>query len=427
MRYCYYSIFGNHYYLLLLNVPFYIARKIQKDRDSKGSIIGPVIFAATLAIALGMILMIVAVATGLGLKKAISDKIIGFTGHITVTRYEINSSYEQQAIDLDSLTSAAIKSIDGVEQIQAFGTKAGILTGKEDFEGIVLKGVTQNYNADFFTQNLRQGKLPIFSDSVRNDSVVISQNLANRLQLALYDTVRMYFIQEPPRPPKIRKFFISGIYATGLEEFDKTYIIGDIKHVQRLNGWKNTEVGGYEIFLASTKNVEDKTQQLRSFLPYDVDARSMRSENEQLFQWLDLFDLNIYLILSIMVIVAIINMVSALLILILDRTHMIGLLKALGLSNLRLMYIFLYQSIQIIVRGLIWGNAIGIGICLLQQEAGIFKLDPETYYVSEAPVLIDIPVLLALNAGILLICLVTLLIPALLVGRISPVKALRYE
>jgi lipoprotein-releasing system permease protein len=427
MRYCYYSIFGNHYYLLLLNVPFYIARKIQKDRDSKGSIIGPVIFAATLAIALGMILMIVAVATGLGLKKAISDKIIGFTGHITVTRYEINSSYEQQAIDLDSLTSAAIKSIDGVEQIQAFGTKAGILTGKEDFEGIVLKGVTKNYNAYFFTQNLRQGKLPIFSDSVRNDSVVISQNLANRLQLALYDTVRMYFIQEPPRPPKIRKFFISGIYATGLEEFDKTYIIGDIKHVQRLNGWKNTEVGGYEIFLASTKNVEDKTQQLRSFLPYDVDARSMRSENEQLFQWLDLFDLNIYLILSIMVIVAIINMVSALLILILDRTHMIGLLKALGLSNLRLMYIFLYQSIQIIVRGLIWGNAIGIGICLLQQEAGIFKLDPETYYVSEAPVLIDIPVLLALNAGILLICLVTLLIPALLVGRISPVKALRYE
>ncbi len=427
MRYCYYSIFGNHYYLLLLNVPFYIARKIQKDRDSKGSIIGPVIFAATLAIALGMILMIVAVATGLGLKKAISDKIIGFTGHITVTRYEINSSYEQQAIDLDSLTSATIKSIDGVQQIQAFGTKAGILTGKEDFEGIVLKGVTQNYNADFFTQNLRQGKLPIFSDSVRNDSVVISQNLANRLQLALYDTVRMYFIQEPPRPPKIRKFFISGIYATGLEEFDKTYIIGDIKHVQRLNGWKNTEVGGYEIFLTSTKNVEDKTQQLRSFLPYDVDARSMRSENEQLFQWLDLFDLNIYLILSIMVIVAIINMVSALLILILDRTHMIGLLKALGLSNLRLMYIFLYQSIQIIVRGLIWGNAIGIGICLLQQEAGIFKLDPETYYVSEAPVLIDIPVLLALNAGILLICLVTLLIPALLVGRISPVKALRYE
>lgn len=410
-----------------MNVPFYIARKIQKARDTKESIIGPVIFAATLAIVLGMVLMIISVSTGLGLKKAISDKIVGFTGHITITRYDINNSYEQQPIYMDSVTADEIAALNGVSHVQPFGTKAGILAGGKDFEGVVLKGVDAAYNSGFFAQNLREGNLPAFTDSVRNDSIIVSANLANKLQLSLHDTVRMYFIQQPPRPPRIRKFYISGIYATGLEEFDKTYIIGDIKHVQRLNGWKDEEVGGYEVFLQNPENLEEKTQELRQFLPYDLDARSVRSQNEQLFQWLDLFDLNIYLIITIMVLVAIINMVSALLILILDRTNMIGLLKALGLPNARLMQVFLYQSLRIIFNGLAWGNAIGIGICIVQQKAGIIKLDPETYYVTEAPVLLDIPALLALNLAVIIICLVALLLPALLVGRISPVKALRYE
>ena len=371
--------------------------------------------------------MIIALGTGMGLKKAISDKIIGFTGHITVTRYDINNSYEQQPIYVDSITASDILAMPGVQHVQAFGTKAGILSGGEDFEGVVLKGVDANFNADFFAQNLQSGTLPAFKRDGRNDSVVLSATLANTLQLALHDTVRMYFIQQPPRPPRIRKFYVAGIYATGLEEFDKTYIIGDIKHVQRLNGWGINEVGGYEIVLDSAEHLEEKTQQLRSFLPYDLDARSVRSQNEQLFQWLDLFDLNIYLIVTIMILVAIINMVSALLILILDRTHMIGLLKALGLPNLRLMQVFLFQSLRIIFNGLLWGNALGLGICLLQQEMGIIKLDPKTYYVSEAPVLIDFPAILALNGGVIAICLLALLLPALLVGRISPVKALRYE
>jgi lipoprotein-releasing system permease protein len=220
---------------------------------------------------------------------------------------------------------------------------------------------------------------------------------------------------------------VAGIFATGLDEFDKTYIIGDLKHVQRLNGWRVDEVGGYEVALAAADQLDETTAQLRAALPYDLDARSVRSQNEQLFQWLDLFDLNIYLIIGIMLAVAIINMISALLILILDRTNMIGLLKALGLPNGKLMQIFLHQSASIILKGMFWGNVLGLGICLLQQYFGIIKLDPETYYVTQAPISIDVPLILLLNAGVLVVCLISLLLPALLVSKISPVRALRYE
>jgi lipoprotein-releasing system permease protein len=389
--------------------------------------VGPVITAATLAIALGMILMILSISTGIGLKRAISNKIVGFTGHITITNYDLNDSYEQQPISMDSIAVDELATTPGIFHVQAFGTKAGILKGDEDFEGVVLKGVSANYNWRFFKSNLREGRLPKLQNGQRNDSVIISSVLAKRLQLTLHDTVRMYFIQQPPRPPRIRNFYVCGIYSTGLEDFDKTYLLGDLYHVQRLNRWRDDQVGGYEVLLDSDEKVEEITLQLRAELPYNLNARSVRSQNEQLFQWLDLFDLNIYLIISIMVIVAVINMISALLILILDRTNMIGLLKALGLPNWPLMRIFLYQSAQIILRGLIWGNTIGIGICLIQQQFGIIKLDPETYYVSKAPIILDIGLLALLNVGVLIVCLLALIIPALLVSRISPVKALRYE
>ncbi len=410
-----------------MNVSFYIARKIQKARNTKGSIVGPVITAATLAIVLGMILMILSVSTGLGLKQAISDKIVGFTGHLTITNYDLNESYEQQPISMDSIAIDELMQLPGVAHIQAFGTKAGILKGKEDFEGVVLKGVAANYNWHFFADNLREGRIPTIKTDTRNDSVLISRVLANRLQLGLNDTLRMYFIQQPPRPPRIRTFYVGGIYSTGLEEFDKTYLLGDLHHVQRLNSWRTDEAGGYEVQLRSIDDVDMTAHYLRDELPYNLDARTVRSQNEQLFQWLDLFDLNIYLIITIMVIVAIINMISALLILILDRTNMIGLLKALGLANWPLMHVFLYQSGQIILRGLLWGNVIGIGICLIQQQFGLVKLDPETYYVTEAPILLDATWLLLLNLGVVVVCVIALLLPALLVSRISPVKALRYE
>lgn len=412
---------------ITLNVSLFIARKIRKAQNNKGSIISPVITAATLAIALGMVLMIVSIATGIGLKKAISNKIVGFSGHISISQYNMNNSFENAPIVLDSTFFADLNAHPAITKIQAVGTKAGILKGAEDFEGVVLKGVEANYNKHFFESSLLSGKWPTILDSTRNDSVIISDVLAKRLQMKLHDAAVMYFIQEPPRPPRIRKFYVCGIYTTGLEEYDKTYIIGDLKHVQRLNTWQNGEVGGYEILLDNDDNLESVTAEIRAMLPYDLDAQSVKSKNEQLYQWLDLFDLNIYLILWIMVAVAVINMISALLILILDRTNMIGLLKALGANNWSVIKIFLYQSAVIIVKGLFWGNLIGVGFCILQQQYGIIKLNPETYYVSEAPIAFEPLSILFLNLGVLLICLISLLLPALMVSKISPIRALRYE
>jgi len=410
-----------------LNFSLFIARKIQKAQNIKGSIISPVIAAATLAISLGMVLMIVSIATGIGLKKAISNKIVGFSGHITISRYDLNNSFENAPIELDSALNDDVLSLNGVAQIQPIATKAGILKGAEDFEGVVLKGVDENYNASFFELSILEGHWPKISVDERSDSILISNVLAKRLKLQLNQEAVMYFIQEPPRPPRLRKFYVAGIFATGLEEYDKTYIIGDLKQVQKLNGWATGEVGGYEILLTSDEKLDDATAEVRNALPYDLDAQSVKTKNEQLYQWLDLFDLNIYLILWIMVAVAIINMVSALLILILDRTNMIGLLKALGASNWRVVKIFLYQSLGIILKGLFWGNLVGIGFCWAQEKFGFIKLDPETYYVTEAPIAFEPLLILALNIGVVAICLVALLIPALMVSRISPVRALRYE
>ena len=383
--------------------------------------------ASTLAIALGMILMVVSMATGVGLKKAIRDKIVGFTGHITISQYNINNSFEKQPILLDSALAQNLLALPGVKHIQPTATKAGILKGDKDFEGVVFKGVDRTYQSSFFEANIISGKWPVLNGNVRNDSILISATIANLLKIDLHDAIKMYFIQDPPRPPKIRTFYVCGIYATGLEEYDKTYLIGDLKHVQQLNRWRHGEAGGYEVILNDFKQLWPTTVEIRAQLPYDLDAQSVIGQNEQLFQWLDLFDLNIYLIIGIMVAVAVINMISALLILILDRTNMIGLLKSLGANNWQIIKIFLYQSASIIFRGLIWGNAIALSICLVQQYFGVIQLDPETYYVTQAPISLEPTSIILLNLGVILVCLVVLLIPALLISRISPVKALRYE
>jgi len=409
-----------------LNFSYFIARKVQQAGHSKGSIIGPIITASTLAIGLGMVLMIVSMATGFGLKKAIGDKIVGFFGHITISNYDINNSFENAPIVLTDEDSVALFVMPNLNYVQPFATKAGILKGSEDFEGVVLKGVDSAYNWHFFENNLRNGQLPTLNTEQASNQVLLSTLLANKLKVATGDTVRMYFIQEPPRPPRIRNFIISGLYETGLEEFDKTYLIGDLRQVQRLNGWQNAEVGGFEIFVIdANKNIENASW-LRNNLSYTLDARSVQSQNEQLYQWLKLFDINLYLIIAIMIIVALINMVNALLILILDRTNMIGLLKALGASNAGIIKIFLYQSAHIVIRGMLWGNIIGLGFCFIQSQFQLISLDPQTYYVSHAPIYIEVWQIVLLNGGVFAICVLFLVIPALLVSKISPVRALRY-
>ena len=371
--------------------------------------------------------MIIAVATGNGLRKEIRNKITGFGGHIQIVNYQPNPTYEQTPVELSDSLLQQITNRAEVQRTQAFSRKAGIMKAGDDFEGLVLKGVGADYSWEALRDYLVDGTTLKFADSTYNDSIVISHYVADRLNLKLNDKVNMYFVREAPKPPLLRKFYISGIYRTDLEEIDNSIIIGDIKHVQRLNRWDENQVGGYEIFLSDEEHSAQEANAIRLLLPFDAEALTARQLNEQLFQWLDLFDVNIILIIIIMIVVATINMSIALLILILERTQMIGILKALGTNNMSIQRIFLINAGYLIGRGLLWGNAIGIGLCLLQQQFRFIKLDPTTYYVSAVSIDLNPVYILGLNLVTLIICLLCLIIPSFLITRISPVRAIRFD
>lgn len=409
-----------------MNFEFFIASRIVKSKTAAKRITRPVIRISIWAIAIGIIIMIIAMATGNGLRKEIRNKVIGFSGDIQILNYQPNPTYEQAPAEISDSLMHLIESREEISHVQAMAQKAGILKTDELFEGAILKGVDSGYNWENIRQYLKKGKLIHINDTAYNDSVVISQTLANRLEVDLHERLSMYFVRESPKPPLLRRFYISGIYQTDFEEIDNNFIIGDLKHIQRLNGWDSTQVGGYEVFLTDERLAE-KAAEIRLLLPLELDAITARQLNEQLFQWLDLFDLNILIIIIIMIAVATINMSIALLILILERTQMVGILKALGSNNLSIRRIFLINAAYLIIRGLFWGNLIGIGLCLLQQEFGLIKLDPATYYVSEVSIDLNIGFLLLLNGITLLICLICMVLPSFLITRISPVKAIRFD
>lgn len=410
-----------------MNFEFFIANRIVKSKTAAKKISRPVIRISVGAIALGIIIMIVAMATGNGLRKEIRNKVIGFSGHIQILNYQPNPTYEQRPTDLPDSVLTHIKGLSGVSYIQAFAQKAGIIKTDSLFEGALLKGVNAQYHWQNLDGYITEGKAPTIQETGYNDSTLISRAIADKLGLKLNDKFSMYFVREAPKPPLLRNFYISGIYQTDFEEIDNNFLIGDIKHLQRLNKWDSSEVGGYEIFLDNDDNITSTNEEIKMLLPYELDALSARQLNEQLFQWLDLFDLNIIIIIIIMIAVATINMSIALLILILERTQMVGILKALGSANGSIRQIFLINATYLILRGLFWGNLIGIGLCLLQQHFGFVKLDPTTYYVSEVSIDLNLPFLLTLNGITVLICLICLILPSYVITRISPVKAIRFD
>ncbi len=379
------------------------------------------------AIALGIIIMIIALATGNGLRNEIRSKITGFGGHIQILNYQPNPTYEQDPITIGDSLLLTIQNLEGVTHIQKIARKAGIIKQQELFEGAILKGVDSTFNWQFFESYLQEGNSLNLSGKTYNDSVIISQNLANKLSLQLHDKFSMYFVRELPKPPLLRYFHVAGIYKTDFEEIDNNYLLGDLKHVLRLNRWEKDQAGNLEIYLSDEDLMLEKTLAIRAILPFEYDALTARQLNEQLFQWLDLFDLNILIVLIIMIVVATINMSIALLILILERTQMIGILKALGSYDLSIRKIFLLSAANLIAKGLLWGNIIGIGLCLLQQYFGLIKLDPSTYYVSEVSIDLNLFHLILLNAGTVLICLASLVLPSFVITRISPVKAIRFD
>jgi len=386
---------------------------------------------ATFAIALGLTVMIVAVAIVTGFKKEISDKVTGFGAHIQILNLDSNLSYETVPVSGDLQSLDQVRALDGVKNVQPFAIKAGIIKTGEEIYGAVLKGVDRQYDWGFIESHLVEGSVIRVSDSVRSSQVVISRNTASLLKLGVGDQFTMYFIQDPPRA---RTFTIEGIYSTSLEEFDRLYIYADIKQVQRLNDWHEGQVSGYEVLLEDMGALSETAEEVRDLVAFDFMADGSRLKVEtieekytQIFDWLNLQDMNVVVLILLMLIVAGFNMISGLLILILERTNMIGILKALGTTNASVRKIFLYQSGYLTLVGLLWGNLIGLALCLAQKYLGLISLDPSSYYLDTVPINLNALHILLLNLGTMAITLLFLLLPSMIIARISPDKSIRFN
>lgn len=411
-----------------MNLEYFIAKRVAQNKQYKSSVSAPIIKIAIAAIAISIIMMMIAIATGTGLQLKIREKVAAFNGHIQIYKYDTNNSNASlNPISKNQEFYPEFSSIDGINHVQAIATKGGIIRTEKTFEGIVAKGVGPDYRWDYMKDFLKEGRLPNYQGKL-NEEVLISAYLANRLELKLNDTFFSFFLREENRQnPNNRVFKIVGIYDSGFEEFDAAYVFTDIRHVQRMNKWKEDEIGSFEVFIDDFSQLRTKGNEIYGATLSTLDSKTIADDYANIFDWLSLFDFNIAIIIGIMILVGGINMVTALLVLILERTQMIGILKALGTNNWSIRKIFLYNAGYLISIGLFWGNVIGIGLLLIQKYFGIITLNPASYYVKEAPVHIAFNYILTLNIGTLILCVLMLLVPSYIITKISPVKAMRFE
>ncbi|MFA9186761.1 FtsX-like permease family protein [Flavobacterium sp. FBOR7N2.3] len=411
-----------------MNLEYFIAKRLITAKDNKSSISAPIIKIAISAIAIGMIMMIVSVATGIGLQQKIREKISAFNGHIIIANFDNNQS-ETTLIPVSKKQDFYPKfsSVPEVIHVQAIASKAGIIRTADAFEGIVFKGVGTDYSWVNIKEYLVSGRLPNLSEQL-NPEVIISQYLANRLKLKVGDDFNTFFIKEGQNKlPNIRRFKIVGIFNSGFQEFDATFVLGDIRHIQRINKWSADQVGAFEVFVDDFDNINTVGEKVYEHTGSTLDSKTIVEKYSYIFEWLQLFDFNIVVILIVMILVATINMVVALLVLILERTQMIGILKAIGANNWSIRKMFLYNASYLILRGLFWGNLIGISILLIQKYFGIIELNPENYYVNQAPVYINVVYIVLLNVLTVGVCFLVLLIPSYIITKITPVKAIRFD
>lgn len=411
-----------------MNYELFIAKRIIAAKQYKSSISSPIIKIAIIAISLGIVIMMIAIATGIGLQQKIREKISGFNGHIQITNFDNNySEITLEPVTINQEFYPEFTTIENIENVQVFATKAGIIRTASDFEGIILKGVSNDYNWRFFEEYLVAGNLPNFNEDV-STNVLISQEISNRLQINLGDKFNVLFVKDDPaKAPWLRVLTAVGIYNTGFQDFDENFVIADIRNIQKMNRWKDTEVGGFEVLILNFDEIENKGKEVYLQTGSTLNTQSVIEKYPAIFEWIGLFDNNIYLIITIMILVAGINMVTALLVLILERTQMIGILKALGGSNASIRKVFLYNASYLIIRGLFWGNLIGLSILLFQKYTGFITLDPETYYVTNVPVYINLSYIVLLNVGTLVLCLLMLIVPSIVISKINPVKSIKFE
>jgi len=411
-----------------LNLEYFIARRLVTAKNHKSSISAPIIKIAIIAIAVGVIMMIIAIATGVGLQDKIREKISAFNGHIIISNFDDNeSNVSVEPLSIHQPFYPKFKNVQGIEHVQAVASKTAIIRTENAVEGVVFKGVGKEYKWDVLDEYIVHGQRPDLNKGLNNE-VLLSQYLANRLNLKVGDRFNTYFMKEGGNGmPNLRVFNLVGIYNSGFQEFDAAYLIGDIRHVQRINKWKDGQVGSFEVFIDDFNKIKEIGDEVYKEIPSTLNSTTIQQKYYNIFEWVKLFDINIIVIIVIMIIVSTINMVVALLVLILERTQMVGMLKALGAPNWSVRKIFLYNAAYLIVKGLLWGNVISIGLLLIQKYFGIIKLPPESYYVTVAPVTIDIPSILLINLGTILVCVTLLLIPSYIITKISPVKALRFD
>lgn len=412
-----------------MNYELFIAKRIISDKEYKSSVSAPIIKIAITAIAMGIIMMLFSIATGVGLQQKIREKVSAFHGDVIISNYDTNFSYDdQKPIALHQEFYLDKDYFPNILHIQPTASKGGIIRTATDFEGVMLKGVTGDYNWDYMEEYLKEGVIPDFDGKQLTTDVLLSTYLANRLQLKVGDRIATYFLREDTnKPPRSVGFTIAGLYNSGFQEFDEQFVFADIRHIQRLNRWSADEIGSFEVFVDNFDEVDAIAEHIYLNSPSMLDVESIRDRFENIFNWLDMFDFNIYLIIGIMIVVAGINMITALLVLILERTQMIGILKALGSSDWSVRKIFIYNAMYLILIGLFWGNLIGVGMLLIQKYFKVLPLDPNTYYVSEVPIYLSWGYVILLNLGTFVLCALMLLIPSYIISKISPSRAIRFE
>jgi lipoprotein-releasing system permease protein len=406
-----------------LSYETFIAQKILSGKSGKKRLTNPVVKIAIAGITLGVAVMIIAVTVVTGFRNEITSKVIGFGAHIKISHFDSNSSYEEVPLLSDRKLIAELAANPNIKHVQEYANKAGIIKTNEELQGIVLKGVSGNYDKSFFVDKMIDGRFVAPTDS-NNKEVVISNKIAKRLQLKTGDDMVVYFIEDPPR---IRKLKITGIYETGLDEFDNLYAFCDIGMVRKLNNWNENQSGGIEILVKDLSQLNQLTDYVYHTAGYQYYTQNIIEQYPQIFSWLDLQNINVVIIITLILLVAGISMISTLLIIILENSTLIGILKSLGASDISIRKIFIYIALPVIGTGIVFGNVAGLGLCLLQQQFGIITLPQESYYVSQVPVNFSIPNLLLLNLGTIVACFLMLIGPSMVISRISPTKVIRFD
>ena len=415
-----------------MHFPLFIAKRLYSEQGDKRKVSRPAIHIATAGVAIGLAVMIISVCVVLGFKHTIRDKVIGFGSHIQVADFLTLQQMEQYPIVIDDSMTNVLKHIPDVAHVQRFAMKEGILKTNSDFLGVAFKGVGPEFDSTFIHSNMVEGSIPHFSDSVSHNQILVSQLMADKLHLKSGQRIFAYFFDN--NGVRTRRFTIAGIYQTNLKKYDETIVFTDLYTAVKLNGWESDQASGAELSVNNFDNLDEVESRVLSKVKGTVDhygetysSATIKELNPQIFQWLDLMDLNVWIILALMLIVAGVTMISGLLIIILERTSMIGILKALGARNKTIRHTFMWFAVFIIGKGMLIGNVLSLGLLALQQAFGIIKLDAQTYYVSTVPVEINALYIVALNVATLLISVFMLVAPSYLISHIHPAKSMRYE